>query len=247
MGDDEWLKDEGHLTNRSELPVTRLNFGGVDSRRGKRARFHLGPIFCSGLAKRPRTGGPGDCRDLWLEGVSVAGYYMVKAKDTRFPRVVFCDFSKLPGEPGYQRTFGSPGNLRKFAAFDVSLDYPFRDDFRYLNFTSFSVNTENAFDTREGIFRVPYAGTYLFSVHAMAETRLELRVHRNGIAVAALSSGTSKRGLNNAGVGQSFLLDCAEGDEIRLFNFGGDIFDDATTSESTFHFVGVLLHSSDRE
>ena len=48
-------------------------------------------------------------------------------------------------------------------------------------------------------------------------------------------------------VGQSVLLELAAGDRIRLFNFGGDIYDDARTTESYFHFVGALLYSSDRE
>ena len=171
---------------------------------------------------------------------------MVKKPRDKFPRVVYCDFSKLPGESGFQRTYGSPGTLRHFSAFDVSLDYPFRDDFRYINFSSAAVNVKGRFDTREGIFRVPVGGMYLFSVHARPEKgkRLELRVHRNGAAVAELSNGGSGSG---SMVGQSFLLDCAEGDEIRLFNFGGDIYEDPTNTESSFHFLGVLLHSSDRE
>lgn len=49
-------------------------------------------------------------------------------------------------------------------------------------------------------------------------------------------------------VGQSILLDVAVGDEIRLFNFGGDIYgDNSNTSYDYFHFIGVLLNSSDRE
>ena len=48
---------------------------------------------------------------------------MVKAKAAKFPKVVFCDLTKLPSEVGFQRTFGSPGNLRHFAAFDASLGY----------------------------------------------------------------------------------------------------------------------------
>ncbi len=48
-------------------------------------------------------------------------------------------------------------------------------------------------------------------------------------------------------VGQSVLMELVAGDEIRLFNFGGDIFGDATARESFFHFLGVMLYSSDRE
>jgi hypothetical protein len=48
-------------------------------------------------------------------------------------------------------------------------------------------------------------------------------------------------------VGQSILLHAAVGDEIRLYNFGGDIYEDETTSREDFlHFIGVLLYSSDR-
>ncbi len=48
-------------------------------------------------------------------------------------------------------------------------------------------------------------------------------------------------------VGQSILLNAASGDEVRLYNFGGDIFDDETTEKEHFlHFIGVLLYSSDR-
>ena len=51
------------------------------------------------------------------------GYYMVMEKQKeKFPKVVFCDLTKLPGEPGFQRTFGSPGNLRHFVAFDATLE-----------------------------------------------------------------------------------------------------------------------------
>ncbi len=46
---------------------------------------------------------------------------MVRERREKFPKVVFCDLTKLPTEVGFQRTFGSPGNLRHFAAFDVSL------------------------------------------------------------------------------------------------------------------------------
>ena len=48
---------------------------------------------------------------------------MVKEGVEKFPKVVFCDMRKLPSEVGFQRTFGSPGNLRHFAAFDASLGY----------------------------------------------------------------------------------------------------------------------------
>ena len=53
--------------------------------------------------------------------------------------------------------------------------------------------------------------------------------------------------LGESMVGQSILLPAAVGDEIRLYNFGGDIYEDESTpTEDFLHFIGVLLYSSDR-
>ena len=53
--------------------------------------------------------------------------------------------------------------------------------------------------------------------------------------------------LGKSMVGQSVLLHAAVGDEIRLYNFGGDIYEDETTSGEEFlHFIGILLYASDR-
>ena len=57
------------------------------------------------------------CLHIFLQ----VGYYMVMERREKFPKVVFCDFTKLPEEAGFQRTFGSPGNLRHFVAFDAAL------------------------------------------------------------------------------------------------------------------------------
>ena len=47
---------------------------------------------------------------------------MVKRPMFKYPKVLFCDMTKEVGAVGFERTFGSPGNLRYFAAFDVSLE-----------------------------------------------------------------------------------------------------------------------------
>lgn len=73
----------------------------------------------------------------------------------------------------------------------------------------------------------------------MALNTICLQIHRNGMSVASVSNGDNGKSM----AGQSILLELAEGDEIRLFNFGGDIYDDPTSSESYLHFVGALLYS----
>ena len=46
--------------------------------------------------------------------------------------------------------------------------------------------------------------------------------------------------------GTSVVLEVVEGDEIRLYNSGGEIEGDGVTPDFHFHFIGVLLSSSDR-
>ena len=65
-----WLQDEGHLTNKGLLPVTKLNFGAIDRRSGRVAKFQLGPLFCSGDANVKRGGSPASCVDLWRQGIT---------------------------------------------------------------------------------------------------------------------------------------------------------------------------------
>jgi len=110
--------------------VTKINFGGLGqpSSQSREAKFQLGPLYCSGAdpgdhgyADRKYGPSPASCKDLWLRGQKQVGYYMVMERQDKFPKVVFCDLTKLPEEAGFQRTFGSPGNLRHFVAFDAAL------------------------------------------------------------------------------------------------------------------------------
>ena len=55
---------------------------------------------------------------------------MVKPRGEKYPKVVYCDMNKLPDSSGFQRTFGSPGNLKEFVAFDAYLNTPLTDDYR---------------------------------------------------------------------------------------------------------------------
>ena len=136
---------------------------------------------------------------------------MVKSREEKFPKVVFCDLTQLPEEVGFQRTFGSPGNLRHFAAFDASLGlsntgtfiqgdptifffsfrHSFYDDFRYINFSRANVNIGDAFDIHDGIFHVPVTGLYLLSIHAlpMHERPFQVQIHHNGKTVASFANG----------------------------------------------------------
>ena len=56
-------------------------------------------------------------------------------EEDQVPRVVFCDLERLPGQNGFQRLYSSPGNMRPFVAFDVFLESPVTDNFRYISFS----------------------------------------------------------------------------------------------------------------
>ena len=114
-------------------------------------------------------------------------------------RVVFCDLSIHEDDPGFERVYGEPGNLRNFAAFDVSISRSFYDDYRYVNFTSALVNTDGRFNLRDGIYAAPYSGTYLFAVHGLPMRKRPFRLQgRNfNLFITQGSDGTDLR-KNNA-------------------------------------------------
>ena len=235
-GEEVWTYDDGQLTDRHQLPVTKLNFGNTDNE-GQDARFLLGPLFCSGEEPPPLE--MDSCESLWRSRATGPGYQMVRGREDTYPRVVYCDMDKLPGHNGFQRIFGSPGNLREFVAFDAFLTNAIEDNYRYIGFTGTIVNIGEAFDVDDGIFTVPVTGTYLFSAHGMPRRNkpFNIQIHRNSLPVASFSNGKSGEGM----AGQSVILEVVAGDEVRLYNSGGEIAGDQGAPDSYFHFVGVLL------
>ena len=79
---------EGHLTNKNQLPVTKINFGGLgqSSLRPREAKFELGPLYCSGadpgdqnFAVRNHGASPASCKDLWLRGHQDVSFIIIMA------------------------------------------------------------------------------------------------------------------------------------------------------------------------
>ena len=171
------------------------------------------------------------------------GYRMIKGEDD-IPRVVYCDMEKLPGHTGFQRLFSSPGNMRQFVAFDVFLEDPVTDNFRYISFSQSLTDLGADFRTEDGIFVVPVTGVYLFSVHALPRRNkpLNIQLHRNGKPVATISNGRDGTSMP----GQVVILDIVQGDQIRLYNYGGEIEGSGNRVNTYFHFVGVLLFANEK-
>lgn len=84
----------------------------------------------------------------------------------------------------------------------------------------------------------------MFSVHALPVRNkpLSIQLHRNGRPMASMSNGKSGEGQ----VGQLVVLDLVTGDQIRLYNFGGEIEGDHDINNTHFHFVGILLYANQR-
>ena len=85
----------GVITDKSFLPITRLNFGRTQL--ASLSGIHtLGRFECTGQVAV--SGMPKSCVDLWRIGHSLSGLYSVMG--TKQVESVYCDFTKLPTDSG---------------------------------------------------------------------------------------------------------------------------------------------------
>ena len=70
----------------------KLNFGGNQGIRQRQASFELGPLYCSGKAKRDLqsssyiNSSPTSCRDLLLKGITQVLNFLLFSKDNSFTK-----------------------------------------------------------------------------------------------------------------------------------------------------------------
>ena len=83
----------GVITDKSVLPITRLNFGGTPISTGVHS---LGKLKCTGQVAV--NGMPTSCGDLWRIGHILSGLYSVMGP--KMIENVYCDFTKLPNDVG---------------------------------------------------------------------------------------------------------------------------------------------------
>jgi hypothetical protein len=88
--------DAGVITDKSILPITRLNFGRTILE-GSSGVHTLGRFECTGQVVV--SGMPSSCADLWHIGHTLSGLYSVMgiAKVEN----IYCDFTKLPTDAGF--------------------------------------------------------------------------------------------------------------------------------------------------
>lgn len=174
------------MSDKSVLPVTRLNFGGTQNA----AAVHtLGRFECSG--KETVSGMPRSCLDLWRIGHILSGLHSVMG--TNMVQSVYCNLTKIPSDAGkvsiiwrkvsFFKTLISHFHLNcvgfqtEIGYIDVKSSPTYFYVQKNLNFDATNtpipfeiskLNVGNAMDLASGKFTAPRAGTYYFSFTGLA-------------------------------------------------------------------------------
>ncbi|EFX61896.1 hypothetical protein DAPPUDRAFT_120794, partial [Daphnia pulex] len=152
------LTDYGVITDKEILPITRLNFGRTQLETSSGVHT-LGRFECTGQVTV--TGMPKSCEDLWRKGHTLSGLYSVMG--TAMIETVYCDFTKLPSDPGFQTWIGyadvksSPTYFfaqRNAQLSEIKIPIPFDVEL---------LNVGGAMNFTSGKFTAPVAGKYFFS------------------------------------------------------------------------------------
>ncbi|XP_046638032.1 uncharacterized protein LOC124316249 [Daphnia pulicaria] len=157
------LVDDGVITDKNVLPVTRLNFGRTQLETSSGVHT-LGRLVCTGSVTL--TGLPKSCKDLWLIGHTLNGFYSVMGSAKM--ESVYCDFSKLPDDPGFQKWIGYVDVKSAPVHFYVQRNSNFNTQSTPIPFDLVRVNEGNAMDLNTGKFTAPQPGIYFFSFAGVA-------------------------------------------------------------------------------
>ncbi|KAK4011391.1 hypothetical protein OUZ56_020505 [Daphnia magna] len=240
------LTDDGVVTNKEVLPITKLNFGRTQFETSSGVHT-LGPFECTGQVVVDRM--PSSCEDLWKTGHTLSGLYSVVG--VSMVESVYCDFSKMPHESGFQNWIGfvdiksSPTYfyVRKLYNYFAQLTTP-------IPFETEIVNVGRSMNLTTGIFTAPRTGKYFFSASgntnfpASSYTLLfDITLYKNGYSVGKIRTDSYSSSPNLKTFTLQTILDLQVGDEIWLgismlpqeaFIFGYEYS----------HFTGFLLEES---
>ncbi|XP_046456495.1 uncharacterized protein LOC124203731 [Daphnia pulex] len=240
------LVDDGVITDKNVLPVTRLNFGRTQLETSSGVHT-LGRLVCTGLVTL--TGLPKSCQDLWLIGHTLNGFYSVMGSAKM--ESVYCDFTKLPDDAGFQKWIGFVDVKSAPVHFYVQRNSSFYNQYTPIPFELARVNEGNAMNLTSGKFTAPRPGIYFFSFTGVAQldssssyVDFYSRLFLNGNVI-----GSSEVYENNGPVYQDspFILQSTlnleTGDQVWVtFSYSGGsssyLYD---SSYHYTHFTGFLL------
>ena len=206
------------MTDKDLLPVTRLNFGRIFP--GSNGKHTLGKFQCSG--RKTLSSMPTNCRDLFIAGNQINGFYAIKSSSTQIS-TVYCDFSKDSNAAGYETIIGfndlktSPG-----VYFYVQRNTTYSINETVIPYQLELLNVGNAINLTSGIFTIPIDGRYHLTFNALsnaANSLVQLRL--NGLTIAS-SFATEK--LDEMPI--SATLPLKRGDQVCIFMYIGPIYDD---------------------
>lgn len=194
------LSDDGVITDKDILPITRLNFGRTQVETSSGV-YTLGRFECTG--QTAVNGIPGSCEDLWRIGHTLNGLYSIMGVD--MVESVYCDFARLPNEPGFQTWIGFNDVQSSPTYFYVQKNSSFSQFDTPVPFEIEKLNTGGAMNLKTGTFIAPQKGTYFFSFSG----------------IAYFPGSTVRQGFRmNLYLNGQAIGDCYEDEVASTFSFG---------------------------
>merc|ERR1712203_1252913 len=116
----------------------------------------------------------------------------------------------------------------------------------YLTFSGTRSNLGGGMDAKSGVFTVPQAGAYMFTIHIcthdMKKGLLSLRC--NGNELASFYDQNHDSNHKNSMAGQSIVAELAEGDRVQVYMYTHTGLMDKKSNWFT-HFIGMFLRPKD--
>ncbi|KAI9561381.1 hypothetical protein GHT06_012338 [Daphnia sinensis] len=110
---------------------------------------------------------PSSCEDLWRVGHSLSGLYSVMG--TAKVESVYCDFTKLPNDAGFQKWIGFVDVKSSPTYFHVQLDTSYNQTGIPIPFDVERLNIGEAMNLQSGKFTAPRTGIYSFTFNGLVE------------------------------------------------------------------------------
>ncbi|KAI9561306.1 hypothetical protein GHT06_012262 [Daphnia sinensis] len=229
------LSDNGKITLKRVLPVTRLNFGHTSYVGGSHT---LGKLECVGKSAAAVV--PTSCLDLWRTGYLLNGLYSIRRNQKI--AFVYCDFSLgqdvAQTDVGYVDVKSQPVQfyVQKTANFTApaanAVLFPFE---------MVQLNEGGAMNELMGVFTAPKSGIHVFDFAAVdlpGGADLVVNIYKNDVLIA---SGGPVGSANHGTVAIPSMLRLAVGDTIKvtISTLNGMLYSDPLRPMT--HFTGFLL------